>query len=268
VGIPKYTRIIFMPSDERSSREYGISRSVVVLLFMTAIVFIMFLAMLMHSFATKHDERLAIEELERQLASTRSEMLVVKELEASLEDMRQAQEQLLLLLGVEGMDPAASDSLLDAWSVGEPNSSTEAMRRAATIVSSPQPNRWPAKGFVTKEFIIANIANGIVPHQGVDIAGPAEGPVIAAARGTVVREGFDEYLGNFVEIQHGMGYLTVYGHCQRIVVSRGDPISAGQVIGYVGRTGQASATHLHFEIWEQGEAVDPRQYVVGEPEQN
>jgi len=116
VGIPKYTRIIFMPSDERSSREYGISRSVVVLLFMTAIVFIMFLAMLMHSFATKHDERLAIEELERQLASTRSEMLVVKELEASLEDMRQAQEQLLLLLGVRSEERRVGKECRSRWS--------------------------------------------------------------------------------------------------------------------------------------------------------
>ncbi|MFT5233897.1 MAG: murein DD-endopeptidase MepM/ murein hydrolase activator NlpD [Candidatus Krumholzibacteriia bacterium] len=268
MGIPPYTRIIFMPTDDRSSHEYGISRPVVVLLILTAFVFIMFLAMLMHSFASKHNERLVIEELESQLAVTRSEVLVVHELEANLEDMRQAQEQLLLLLGVEGMDPAMSDSLMGVWSSGEAGSSSEAMRRAASVVASPKPNRWPARGFVTKEFIVGSVANGVVPHQGVDIAGPAEGPVLAAARGTVVREGFDEYLGNFAEIQHGMGYLTVYGHCQRIVVSRGDHITAGQVIGYVGRTGQASANHLHFEIWEQGEAVDPRKFVVGEPEQN
>jgi len=268
VGIPSYTRIIFMPSDEQTTREYGISRPVVLLLFLTAFIFVLFLAMLMHSFATKHDERLTIEELERQLARAQSEALMAHELAANLEDMRQAQEQLLLLLGVEGMIPAVSDSLLGVWSQEEAGSSARAMQRAAAVVSSPKPNRWPAKGFVTKEFIVGNVANGILPHQGLDIAGPAEGPVLAAAQGTVVREGFDEYLGNFVEIQHGMGYLTVYGHCQRIVVSRGDPITAGQVIGYVGRTGQASATHLHFEIWEQGEAVDPRLFLTGEPSRN
>lgn len=257
-----------MPSGDHGTREYGISRSVVLLLLVTSFVFILFLAILMHSFATKHDERLAIEELERQLAGVRAEVLVAHELAASLEDMRQAQEQLLLMFGVEGTNLVVGDSLLGSWSQEEASSSAQAMRRAAAVVASPKPELWPAKGFVTKEFIVGNIANGVVPHQGLDIAGPAEGPVLAAARGTVVREGFDEYLGNFVEIQHGMGYLTVYGHCQRIVVNRGDHIAAGQVIGYVGRTGQASATHLHFEIWEQGEAVNPRRFVVGEPSRN
>ena len=85
--------------------------------------------------------------------------------------------------------------------------------------------------------------------------------------GTVARAGFDDFLGNFVEIQHGMGYLTVYGHCSRIAVNTGDRVAAGQLVAYVGNTGQTSATHLHFEIWEQGEAIDPRQAVAGEPEQ-
>ncbi len=267
MGIPSHTRIILMPSDERASHEYGISRPVVILLMLMAMVFIGFLALLMHSFATKHDERQAIAVLEEQLAEARSEVQVAHELATNLEEMRQAQEQLLLMLGVEGLGTAADDTLIGAWLDQAPGSSEEGMKRAASVVMSPKPDRWPAKGFVTKEFIAGSVARGIKPHLGIDIAGPADGPIVAAASGIVARTGFDNFLGNFVEIQHGMGYLTVYGHCSRVAVNRGDRIAAGQVVAYVGDTGQVSATHLHFEIWEQGEAIDPRRLVAGEPEQ-
>ena len=267
MGIPSYTRILVVPSDERSSREYGISRSVLVLLIILAVIFIGFLALLMHSFATKHDERAAIRELEDQLLKAQQELLVAHELAASLEDMRQAQEQLFEMLGVDDLVSAPADSLLSNWAEQDAGSSAEAMRRAASVVRSPRPDRWPAHGFVTKEYVAGNAARGIKPHLGIDIAGPADGPIVAAADGVVARTGFDDFLGNYVEIQHGMGYLTVYGHCSRVAVSRGDRVEAGQVVAYVGDTGQATATHVHFEIWEQGEAIDPRQIVAGEPEQ-
>lgn len=267
MGIPSHTRIILMSTDERTSHEYGISRTVIILLMLLALVFIAFLAILMHSFAAKHDERQTIEELEKQLFTAQSEVQVAHELAANLEEMRQAQEQLLLMLGVEGIAPASDDTTMGQWLDQDPGSSAEGMRRAAAVVVSPKPDRWPAKGYVTKEFVAGSVARGIKPHLGIDIAGPADGPIVAAANGVVARTGFDDFLGNFVEIQHGMGYLTVYGHCSRIAVNRGDRIAAGQVVAYVGDTGQVSATHLHFEIWEQGEAIDPRQLVAGEPEQ-
>ncbi len=267
MGIPSHTRIILAPSDDRPSQEYGISRPVVILLLMMVCVFCGFLALLMHSFATKHDERETIRELESQLAKAQTEVLVAHELAVHLEEMRQSQEQLLLMLGVEGMESAVEDTLLGQWLDQGPGSSTEGMQRAAAIVKSPQPTSWPVTGFVTKEFIAGNAARGIKPHLGIDIAGPKDGPIMASAPGVVARTGFDDFLGNFVEIQHGMGYLTVYGHCSRVAVNRGDRIAGGQVVAYVGRSGQASATHLHFEIWEQGEAIDPRQIVAGEPDQ-
>ncbi len=75
----------------------------------------------------------------------------------------------------------------------------------------------------------------------------------------------DDFLGNFVEIQHGLGYLTVYGHCDRVVVQADELVDAGQLIAYVGQSGQATAPHLHFEVYVQGEAVDPRQILQGDP---
>jgi murein DD-endopeptidase MepM/ murein hydrolase activator NlpD len=267
MGIPSHTRIVLIPSDERPSHEYGISRSVVILLLVLTAAFIGFLVLLMHGVATKHEEGQLIRELEHQLAEAQREVQVTHELAINLEEMRQAQEQLLLMLGVEGLGPAKGDTLADEWLAQDPGSAAEGMRRAAAVVQTPRPDRWPARGFVTREFIEGSAARGIRPHLGIDIAGPVDGPIVAAAAGTVARTGVDDYLGNFVEIQHGLGYLTVYGHCSRVAVNRGDRIAAGQVVAYVGQTGEATAPHLHFEVWEQGEAVDPRGIVAGNPEQ-
>ena len=105
-------------------------------------------------------------------------------------------------------------------------------------------------------------------HPGLDIASATDTPITAAAAGRVVRAGEDPYLGNYVEIEHGFGYLTVYGHCSRLAVGRGDEVETGQIIAYMGDTGQATATHLHFEVWRQGEAVDPRSVINGDPPRN
>ncbi len=266
MGIPSHTQIVIIPSDERPAREYGISRPVVITLLALTAVFAGFLAVLMFSFATKHDERQAIQELEKQLAQARSELLVAHELAINLEEMRQTQAQVLQMLGVPSVE-SAGDTSRASWLEDSPRSAAEGMRRAAVVTTSPRPNRWPARGFVTREFTPGNAGKGVKPHLGIDIAGPADGPVIAAASGVVDRTGIDQFLGNYVEIRHGMSYLTVYGHCSRVVVSRGDHVMAGQVIAYVGDTGETSAPHLHFEIWEQGDAIDPRQMVAGAPEQ-
>ncbi len=181
--------------------------------------------------------------------------------------MQGFQEKLLFMLGVQEAPPATADSL-GAWLENEPANSAEAMRRSAALSLSPKPDRWPVSGFVTKEFQKGAVNRGIKPHEGIDIAGTTDTPIVAAGSGRVVRTGTDEFLGNFVEIQHGMGYVTVYGHCSRLAVGRDDRVDAGQVIAYVGQSGQATAPHLHFEVFVQGEAVDPRQILEGDPPTN
>jgi murein DD-endopeptidase MepM/ murein hydrolase activator NlpD len=267
LGIPRHTRIILIPDDERSSREYGVSRAMVVTLMFLGAMVAGALVLMMIAFAVTYEERLRIIELENELAAARQDILIAEELVVELEQMRVVQERLLTMLGVEDAVPVGSDTLA-AWLDAEPGSASEGLKRAAAVVLSPEPDQWPAKGFVTREFIEGNIARGIKPHLAIDIAGPTDAPITAAGNGTVIRTGTDDFLGNFVEIQHGLGYLTVYGHCSRIAVGQGDRVQAGQLIAYMGKSGQASATHLHFEIWYQGEAIDPRGIVAGDPPQN
>ena len=267
MGIPPYTKIILVPGDERNTRQYGISRAMIVTLLVLGTLMLAVLVMLMVTFAGKHNERQRIREMEIELADARQELAIAAELGQELDRMRGFQEQLLIMLGVQDASPAGMDSLA-FWLEESPSSAAEGMQRAAALSLSPKPDRWPAKGFVTREFISGNIVQGIKPHQGIDIAGPRDAPIMAAAQGVVERTGVDDFLGNFVEIRHGLGYLTVYGHLSRIAVNKNDQVTAGQVVAYMGQSGQASGPHLHFEIWQQGEAVDPRTVVAGDPPQN
>ncbi|MFE9688407.1 M23 family metallopeptidase [Micromonospora sp. NPDC005806] len=101
-------------------------------------------------------------------------------------------------------------------------------------------------------------------HAGIDFAMPSGTPIHAAAAGTVVKAGDagDGY-GNSVFIDHHNGYLTHYAHQSRLIVSVGDKVSAGQIIGYEGATGDATGPHLHFEVhkgamWNQ---IDPAPFL-------
>ncbi len=101
-------------------------------------------------------------------------------------------------------------------------------------------------------------------HNGIDIAGGGDygQPFVAADGGTVVWAGDDGGgYGNYVMIDHGNGYMTVYGHACELACSTGDYVSQGQVIGYIGSTGNSTGPHLHFEVRLDGEYQDPLNYV-------
>ncbi|MBQ1507547.1 MAG: peptidoglycan DD-metalloendopeptidase family protein [Ruminococcus sp.] len=101
-------------------------------------------------------------------------------------------------------------------------------------------------------------------HYGIDIAGGGDygQPILASDSGTVVFSGYDNSgYGNYVIIDHGNGYKTLYGHACELAVSTGEYVAQGQTIAYIGSTGFSTGPHLHFEIIENGEKVDPLNYV-------
>lgn len=98
-------------------------------------------------------------------------------------------------------------------------------------------------------------------HLGLDLAAPKGTAIVAADDGTVVEAGWDGGYGYAVRIDHGEGKLvTLYGHLSSIAVKQGQTVKKGDVIGYEGSTGRSTGPHLHFEIWRDGKAVDPRQF--------
>lgn len=102
-------------------------------------------------------------------------------------------------------------------------------------------------------------------HQGVDLAGPEGTPIYASRGGTVTIARFSNSAGYYVTINHGDGYSSVYMHMTRYVVSKGDTVKGGQLIGYMGSTGISTGSHLHFSILYNGVYVNPANYVYLHP---
>jgi murein DD-endopeptidase MepM/ murein hydrolase activator NlpD len=100
------------------------------------------------------------------------------------------------------------------------------------------------------------------PHPGIDISALAGTPILATASGTVTYAGTRAGYGKTVEIDHGFGYKTRYAHAGSIQVRRGQRVQRGDMLGEVGKTGLATAPHLHYEVLIEGRQVNPRQYLL------
>jgi murein DD-endopeptidase MepM/ murein hydrolase activator NlpD len=99
---------------------------------------------------------------------------------------------------------------------------------------------------------------GAAFHPGIDLSGSYGTPIYATADGTVLRAGWNSGgYGNLVEIDHGRGITTRYGHMSAILVSAGQHITRGQQVGRMGSTGRSTGNHLHYEVRIDGRAVNP-----------
>lgn len=98
---------------------------------------------------------------------------------------------------------------------------------------------------------------GAAMHGGVDIPGPIGTPIYATADGVVGRAGWAGGYGNLVELEHGEGIQTRYGHMSQIIAQPGQRVVRGQLIGRMGSTGRSTGSHLHYEVRLDGRAVNP-----------
>ena len=97
-------------------------------------------------------------------------------------------------------------------------------------------------------------------HEGVDLSAPKGAPVYATGNAVVVRARWETGYGKLVELNHGFGYKTRYGHLSKIYVSSGDSVKRGQIIGEVGNTGVSEGAHLHYEVRFRDKTVNPIHY--------
>jgi len=112
---------------------------------------------------------------------------------------------------------------------------------------------WPLNGTVISQF--GRRRGGW--HRGIDIRADLGTPVFAAAAGIVAASDVEPSYGNVVKIEHSHDFMTIYAHHLQNLVHVGDVVETGQVIGQVGRTGRATAYHLHFEVRYKGAVYDP-----------
>ena len=122
----------------------------------------------------------------------------------------------------------------------------------------PVPGRPLGSGF---GYRVDPITKKIKMHWGIDIGAPRGTNIHVTADGVVSSASWHSGYGLTVEINHGFGYKIRYGHCQRILVKRGDVVKRGQVIATVGNTGRSVASHLHYEVHVSGVKVNPRPYI-------
>ena len=120
-----------------------------------------------------------------------------------------------------------------------------------------------SKGWISSRFGTRNdpITGKRAWHSGVDFAGKEGSNVVSVAAGVVVTAGPRSGYGRLVEINHGGGFTTLYGHHKKIHVQVGDIVKKGQVIGLMGSGGRSTGPHVHFEVYKNGRVVDPSSYI-------
>ncbi len=113
----------------------------------------------------------------------------------------------------------------------------------------------PMRGVISQDY-------DKVLHPYVDITAPANSVVMSVLDGTVIFAGWNDEAGYTIQIQHSNNIVSIYKHNQKLLKKTGDKVSAGSTIAIVGNTGTlTTGDHLHFELWYNGEAVDPTQYI-------
>jgi murein DD-endopeptidase MepM/ murein hydrolase activator NlpD len=126
-------------------------------------------------------------------------------------------------------------------------------------LASATPSIWPVAGWLSSSYGSRRdpFTGDSNFHPGLDISANSGEPVVATADGDVTSATTNGNYGNFIEIDHGFGITTRYGHLSRFGVMHGQRVRRGDVIGYVGSTGRSTSPHLHYEIWMNGKLTNP-----------
>ena len=179
---------------------------------------------------------------------------------------------------MEGMDPIKIDSIVNASMPASTKTAdmAEIQRRDSLlrervkeedqfgISAERQKRRLPIEGmhfFCPLKGVISQEYNA-VSHPYIDITAPQGSVVKAVLDGTVIYSGWSEDFGHTIQIQHEEDIVSIYKHNEKLLKKTGDKVTAGSPIALVGNSGNlTTGTHLHLELWHQGNAVDPAKYI-------
>ncbi len=248
--------IIIVPHDVKKTRTYRIPYKV--LYAILAVLGVGFIAVSLFvatygKLILKTNEMIS---MQRQLDELRDRNRKMSQVVINMGRIQGLNEQLYLMLGIEdtlrGEDAARAEDV----SRGADNG------RVETSLLQTTPSFWPVRGFITRKFNVSVSESSNEYHNGIDIAVEKGEPVRAAAAGYVVESGWDEIYGYTIEIEHGNGRRTVYGHNERIVARKGERVARGQTIAYSGNSGRSTSPHLHFAVKRNSIYVDPLNYLL------
>ncbi|HMK55134.1 MAG TPA: M23 family metallopeptidase [Dissulfurispiraceae bacterium] len=205
-----------------------------------------------------------------QFTEMKSTMVMLKQAEAQFKGLlsRGGKKEILENIGQNQVEADTGSIDMEALK--------EQMRKSAESVTAVQeflkeqrdaylstPHGWPVGGRVTSPFGEREAPNGggLQFHTGIDISAPKGTPVKATADGIVSFAGWNAGSGKLVVVEHGFGYSTAYAHNSSIEVKVGQRVKRSEIISYSGSTGNSTGPHVHYEVWQQGKAVNPKQYL-------
>ncbi|HZD33191.1 MAG TPA: M23 family metallopeptidase [Candidatus Angelobacter sp.] len=164
---------------------------------------------------------------------------------------------------IDGLYALRSSALSGAATAGLGLGMTRKASLADWVAATTAPTVWPVMGPITGPFgARTDPFNGEGAfHSGVDISCHYGSPIIAPADGVVTYADFYSGYGRLIEIDHGNGIVTRYGHLSGFTVTDGQSVRKGEVIGYVGMSGRSTGAHLHYEVRIHGTPVNPHKYL-------
>ena len=242
---------IIVPHGDLETRTYDISYGVLKTLLVVGFVLLVVFVVMASTWWFVATQAARVGGLEREVARLEAERAKVAELARDLAEAEQQYERVRQLLGVDGTG-ATSEVVL-------PPLRGETGAASAGVTEDTRPVAWP----LTQAGFITQMRQGTAgsEHPGLDIAVPADSYIRAAGSGTVKDAGVDPVYGRYILIDHGDGLESMYGHASRLFVEAGDRVERNEVIALSGSTGRSTAPHLHFEIRDGGQPVDPLAYV-------
>ncbi len=187
----------------------------------------------------------------------------IRELEAELARQAAAEEARRLAEEEEARRLAEEEANADDAENEDPENEDPADEDPPPELGPFQVTHRPVPGVITSSFgsRVHPIFGTTRNHYGIDFDGDTGDPISAAAPGVVLSAGWMNGYGNTVVISHGDGFTTLYAHQDQVLVSSGDSVSGGDVIGRLGSTGWSTGPHLHWEIRVDGVAFDPALYL-------
>jgi murein DD-endopeptidase MepM/ murein hydrolase activator NlpD len=248
MGQQRFLSIIVVPEDGRESHTFRFSYRRLRVVVAGVLLAGLALTAMTGSWWYLAARAARVSALEDQVAVYARDRARVEAFAAQLVELERRYEQIRRLFGPDA-DQVASDLWLPPPAPRGPGG------RAAADPDGSLPTSWPLsqRGFVTQGLLKGEVGG----HPGLDIAVPADTYIRAAGAGVVVDVGEDQVYGRFVNLDHGDGYRSLYGHASETLVELGQRVRRNEVIALSGSTGRSTAPHLHFEILLNGEPVDP-----------
>jgi hypothetical protein len=249
--------ILIVPDTKDNPKNFTISSFTMRIMFLVAITIAVLIIAGAASYWSVASVALDYLRLEEENFQLRTSLGRVESMRQELSQMQKMNSEIReTLTGYVQVDKIAAN---DSTERAELNFNKLDPEKRRTIFNSI-PSLMPVEGFMTRGYQVEDLI--VDPHYGIDIAASKGTPIKATADGTVLFSGWTLEAGYLLIIKHNYGFTTVYKHNERNLVSTLEKVKKGQVVGLVGDSGKiSSGAHVHFEIWKNGQPLDPLRYV-------